>query len=81
MGTYLQTGFINEFSFGAPTGKLKGISSSEFANNVDGLAIELLIHSEIVKPTLGVGFVLFFAGRTGVVHLLFRIPTTHIPTL
>jgi hypothetical protein len=34
MGTFLQTGIINEFSFGTPTAKLKGISLNEFKINV-----------------------------------------------
>lgn len=34
MGTFLQTAFINEFSFSAPTSKLKGISLNEFKTNV-----------------------------------------------
>jgi len=34
MGTFLQTAFITEFSFGAPTPKLKGIFLDEFGINV-----------------------------------------------
>jgi hypothetical protein len=34
MGTFLHTGFINEFSFNASTPKLKGIALNEFKTNV-----------------------------------------------
>ena len=34
MGTFLQTAFINKFSFDAPTSKLKEISLNEFKTNV-----------------------------------------------
>ena len=34
MGTFLQTGIINEFSFSSPTARLKGLSLNEFNINV-----------------------------------------------
>src|SRR5882757_8910489 len=34
MGTFLQTGIINEFSFSTPTARLKGVSLNEFNINV-----------------------------------------------
>ncbi len=34
MGTFLQTGIINEFSFSTPTARLKGLSLNEFNINV-----------------------------------------------
>lgn len=34
MGTFIQTAFINKFSFGAPTSKLKKVSLEEFKFNV-----------------------------------------------